>query len=128
MVATEVKNLAEQTNEATQQIGRRVEELRTTAASAADAVDRIATTIHLVDQAQSAIVAAVTQQAALTEGMGGDVHDLARDAAAMAEGSTLLGEATQAARLTAGDSQAAANRLSLVAERLQQVVGEFRLR
>jgi methyl-accepting chemotaxis protein len=127
VVATEVKTLAEETQRAADQIAGRVEALRTTASSAAGAVDRIAATIGRVDQAQVAIGEVVRRQATLAQAMRADVTVLAAESQELASGSDRVSTASAAARRTADESAEASRRLAEVASRMRELVGRFRL-
>ncbi len=67
VVAAEVKELANQTAKATEEIGRKIGEIQTATGTTVDSISRIVTTINTVRQSASAIAGAVEQQGAATE-------------------------------------------------------------
>jgi methyl-accepting chemotaxis protein len=66
VVANEVKNLANQTGHATDEISQQIDEIRETTRRAVDAVSSIASAIRDVEGISSAIAAAIEQQSAAT--------------------------------------------------------------
>ena len=125
VVATEVKNLADETSQATDQIARRVESLRATASAAATAVDHISSTITRVDQAQEVISDVVRRQTMLARDMGQEVGGLSGTADAMAGSSERAVDVASAAGRTAAETTRAARDLDEVAQTVRRLVGGF---
>jgi methyl-accepting chemotaxis protein len=93
IVASEVKQLANQTARATGQIGA----IQTATSSAVEAIRHIGHTIVGIDEIASAIAAAVDQQAAATSKIARNVHEAADGTT---EVSRSIGEVTRAASET----------------------------
>ena len=126
VVAEEVKKLARETARATEDITARIAGLQADAAGAGRAIEDIVTGIHGVDEGQTAIAAAVEEQAATVGEMASTVAQAAAGTASMAAGiaevDALAGQTSQAASEAAG----AAERLERMAGRLGALVGDFR--
>ncbi len=67
VVAAEVKELATQTTKATEQIGRKIDEIQSATNVTVESISRIVKTIGVIQEAAQAISAAVEQQGAATE-------------------------------------------------------------
>src|SRR5205814_2109306 len=81
VVAEEVKQLADQTSQATEKIRQRIEAVR----QAAGAIERITETIVEVDRAQQSIADSVQAQSANAHAMTGSVDAVTAGAQAMAD-------------------------------------------
>lgn len=77
VVAGEVKELAGQTAEATEEIARRIEAIQSDAAAAVSSITQIAAVIRDVTDHQAAIAAAVEEQSATTADVSRGVNDAA---------------------------------------------------
>jgi methyl-accepting chemotaxis protein len=77
VVAGEVKDLAQQTAAATDDIARRISAIQSTSAEATAAISRIGEVINEINDHQGAIAAAVEQQNATTGEMGRNVAEAA---------------------------------------------------
>jgi len=66
VVASEVKNLANQTARATEEISRQVDSVRDAVGGSVDAVNRIAGSIDEIDEVTASVAAAVEEQSAAT--------------------------------------------------------------
>ncbi len=80
VVANEVKDLAQETSTATEDISRRVEQIQTDSASAVSAIGQIAEVIAQINGYQSTIAAAVEEQTATTGEMARNVAEAAGSA------------------------------------------------
>ncbi|MDO5698639.1 MAG: methyl-accepting chemotaxis protein [Dermatophilus congolensis] len=80
VVANEVKDLAQETSVATEDISRRVEQIQEDSASAVTAIGQIAEVIAQINGYQSTIAAAVEEQTATTAEMARNVSDAAESA------------------------------------------------
>jgi methyl-accepting chemotaxis protein len=85
VVAGSVKQLAEQTAAATEDVGTTVREIQAGSGSAGAAIDGIASTIRTVNDNQAAIASAVEQQTATTNDIGRGATEAARGAAEIAD-------------------------------------------
>jgi methyl-accepting chemotaxis protein len=75
VVAAEVKQLADQTSRATQEIAAQIAEMQTSTASAVDSIRAIAATMEEVNRATLGIASAVEQQEASTNEISRNVSD-----------------------------------------------------
>ncbi|PPK97308.1 methyl-accepting chemotaxis protein [Kineococcus xinjiangensis] len=127
VVAGEVKELAQQTARATEDITRRVGVIQADSANAATAIGHISETIERINSFQVTIAAAVEEQTATTGEMNRNVNDVATGADQIA---SRIGGVADAARTTTegvGQSQQATAELAGMAAQLQTVVARFRL-
>jgi methyl-accepting chemotaxis protein len=85
VVAGEVKSLATQTARSTQEIARRISEVRNATRQAVAAVARIEETISAIDAVSSGVASAVEKQAAATMGIGFNVTETEAAARDMGE-------------------------------------------
>ncbi|WP_432514399.1 methyl-accepting chemotaxis protein [Kineococcus sp. SYSU DK001] len=127
VVAGEVKELAQQTARATEEIVGRVNATQADAASAAAAISEITEVISRIDGLQATIAAAVEEQSATTSEMVRNVTEVSNGSQEITN--NISGIASAASRTTAdaGATQAAADEVSGVARELQAAVGAFRL-
>jgi methyl-accepting chemotaxis protein len=80
VVAAEVKSLASQTARSTEDINRQVAEIQTVSASAVGAMSDVGLRIGEIDEATSAILSAIEQQAAATQEITRNVTETASSA------------------------------------------------
>ncbi|MFC4169802.1 methyl-accepting chemotaxis protein [Pseudoroseomonas aestuarii] len=113
VVASEVKNLAGQTARATEEISSQITAMRQATGAAVEAISGIAGTIAEVDRISGSIAAAVEQQGAAT-------REIARAAAAAAQGTGEVAQRSGEVRGAAGEAQQEVGRLSEAAASLQQ--------
>ncbi len=127
VVATEVKTLAEETQEATAQITDRVEALRTTAGAAARAVADISASMTQVDAAQGAIDVAVETQTRLADAIAQGMTALDDGAAVVRDLAGRGREGSRTTRLTATDNHETSASISSVTRQLSAAIDRFRL-
>ncbi|MBC7952063.1 MAG: methyl-accepting chemotaxis protein [Rhodospirillaceae bacterium] len=85
VVANEVKNLANQTQRATGEIGAQISEMQAIASRAAEAMTGISASIHDVEESSTTIAAAVEEQSAATAEISRTVQDTSTAAAQVTE-------------------------------------------
>ncbi|WP_433616513.1 methyl-accepting chemotaxis protein [Dactylosporangium sp. CA-139114] len=127
VVAGEVKELANQTAQATEDIGQRLAAIQRDSAGAAEALALVAGTIERIAGSQHAITAAVGEQGGIRDQIRGDA---ARAGDGTAEAITRIATARQASDETnaaATDTKAAAADLAGMAIGLRETVSRFRL-
>ncbi|GAB7190496.1 hypothetical protein NUM3379_12020 [Kineococcus sp. NUM-3379] len=126
VVAGEVKELAQQTARATEDISARVAAIQADTGGAVDAISRITATIERINDIQTTIAAAVEEQTATTNEMNRNVSDAAAGSQEIA--GSIEGVAAAAHVTTEGVLQAqhAAEELSRMSSELQGVVARFR--
>jgi methyl-accepting chemotaxis protein len=126
VVANEVKDLAQETAKATEDIGRRVEAIQADTRAAVEAIAEVSTIIGRINDYQTTIASSVEEQTATTNEMSRNVAEAATGSSEIA--SNIAGVAMAAQTTSAGvtQSQAAANELARLATELQQLVNQFR--
>ncbi|PPK67169.1 methyl-accepting chemotaxis protein [Actinokineospora auranticolor] len=97
VVAGEVKDLAQETANATEDIGRRVAAIQTDTEAAVSAIGQIVQVIERVNQFQSAIAASVEEQSATSD-------EVSRSVAEAASGSNSIASAITEVATAAGDT------------------------
>lgn len=125
VVAAEVKNLANQTAKATEQIGGQIGAIQDATESAASSIEGIAATIGQVDEIATNIASAVQQQSSATQEIARNVEQAA---AGTGEVSSNISGVTQAVAETgsaASEIQGAADELSRQSETLRTEVDGF---
>ncbi|WP_413208167.1 methyl-accepting chemotaxis protein [Rhodospirillum sp. A1_3_36] len=125
VVAGEVKNLANQTSRATDEIGKQIGGVQQATAEAVQAISSIVDVISQIDRISTTVSAAIEQQDVATRGIAESTQ---RAAAGTQQASGTINEVTQAAEETgsaAGQVLAAAQALSKQASDLQDQVGGF---
>jgi methyl-accepting chemotaxis protein len=127
VVAGEVKDLAQETAKATDDITRRVAAIQDDTANAAAAIEQIVGIVSRISEYQTVIAAAVEQQTATTHEMNRNVAEAAENSRQIA--SNIAGVADAAAITTEGVSRShrAAERLAHMSNELHGLVARFRL-
>jgi methyl-accepting chemotaxis protein len=141
VVAIEVKELAKQTAEATEDISRRIAAIQSSTGESVDAIGQISKVIEEVNGVSRTIASAVEQQSATTKEIAQNVSQVASASEmvsrGVAESATASQEITKniagvdtAAKQTAqgaAQTQTAGAELSKMAEELQSLVGKFKV-
>ena len=127
VVAGEVKELAQQTAHATEQVVNRIATTQSDAAAATAAIAQINEVIGRIDALQMSVSAAVEQQSATTAEMVRNVTEVSTGTQEIS--SNINGIATAATQTTESASETAttAAEVSRAAAQLRQLVGAFRL-
>ena len=126
VVAGEVKDLAQETARATEDISRRVAAIQADTEGAVVSIERISQVIAQISDFQATIAAAVEEQTATTDEMSRSVQDVATRGEAI---STSVDGVAAAADTTAGGATAtkeAAAELRDLAGELTALVSQFR--
>ncbi|WP_337062275.1 methyl-accepting chemotaxis protein [Kineococcus sp. G2] len=126
VVAGEVKELAQQTARATEEITGRVNATQADASAAAGAIGGITEVISRIDALQATIAAAVEEQSATTNEMVRNVSEVSTGSREIA--ANISGIAATATQTTvgAGHTATTAGEVSRAAAELQQLVSAFR--
>jgi methyl-accepting chemotaxis protein len=126
VVANEVKELAQETAKATEDISQRIQAIQTDTEAAVAAISEISTIIAQINDTQATIASAVEEQTATTNEMGRNVAEAATGAGDIA--TNITGVARTAADTTsaASSTSEAAEELARLASGLQGLVGQFR--
>ncbi|WP_116115900.1 methyl-accepting chemotaxis protein [Austwickia chelonae] len=125
VVANEVKDLAQETAKATEDISHRVEQIQIDTEAAVAAISEISAIIAQINDTQATIASAVEEQTATTNEMSRNVSDAASGAGQIAG---YVDEVSQAAADTNGaveDTSAAAQELASRSHELQSLIGRF---
>ncbi|WP_243056720.1 methyl-accepting chemotaxis protein [Nocardioides sp. SR21] len=126
VVANEVKELAQETARATEDIARRVDAIQADTTGAVHAIGEIAAIIGSINDYQGTIASAVEEQTATTNEMSRNVADAADGVGQIAENMTSVAQAAGSATEAAAESQAAAEELAGVSGQLRALVTGFR--
>ncbi|WP_433825251.1 methyl-accepting chemotaxis protein [Actinoplanes sp. CA-015351] len=128
VVAGEVKELAQETAKATEDISQRVQAIQADTDSAVAAITRIGEVIARIDQFQTTIASAVEEQTATTSEMNRNVATAASGAARIAENIGYVSTAAGQSRTAVASGQQAAAELAALADDLNNLVGRFQYR
>ncbi|GII22844.1 methyl-accepting chemotaxis protein [Planosporangium mesophilum] len=127
VVASEVKDLAQETARATEDISRRVEAIQSDTTNAVTAIGEISRIIARINDYQLTIASAVEQQTATTSEMSRSVGDAAQGASDIAGNIAGVAHAAEATTASLADSGRTVAELGSLAAEMQSVVGRFRL-
>ncbi|MBG0565734.1 methyl-accepting chemotaxis protein [Actinoplanes sp. NEAU-A11] len=125
VVAGEVKELAQETARATEDVTARVAAIEGDTARAVTAIDAISARIAQVNDYQTAIAAAVEEQAATTAEMARNISEAADGSREIATGIGTVSGAMEGTRQSVAAAHQAAGELSATAQRLTGLVGRF---
>ncbi|GIE29528.1 hypothetical protein Ait01nite_025730 [Actinoplanes italicus] len=126
VVAGEVKELAQETARATEDIIRRVDAIQSGTTSAVAAIGEIAAVIQRVSDYQTTIASAVEEQTATTAEMNRSVSDTAQAADAIAVNVSTVAEAAQHTTHGVTEAQQATAELAGMSANLRALVSHFR--
>ncbi|WP_432571695.1 methyl-accepting chemotaxis protein [Kineococcus sp. SYSU DK005] len=127
VVAGEVKELAQQTARATEDIGRRVGSIQADTAGAVTAIASITEVIGRINDLQTTIASAVEEQTATTGEMSRSIAEAAGSADRIGSGVDGVSAATDATDRSVVSTRDAAGEVRGVTEQLRTLVGRFRL-
>jgi methyl-accepting chemotaxis protein len=127
VVAHEVKDLAQETAKATDDISARISAIQTDTAGAVEAIEQITLVIAKINDYQNTIAAAVEEQTATTREMSRSVNEAAIGTSEIAENITGVAQAAAATSSGVVDSQRAAAELSRMSDEMDGLVGRFTL-
>ncbi|MBT3922875.1 MAG: PAS domain-containing protein [Nitrospina sp.] len=122
VVANEVKELANQTAKATEEISNKIQAIQGNTNDAVEVIASITEIISRINDISSTIASAVEEQSATTAEIGRNVSEASRGSSEITE--NISGVATAAESTTTGatDTQQAAAELSKMASKLQEIV------
>ncbi|HET6532244.1 MAG TPA: methyl-accepting chemotaxis protein [Actinoplanes sp.] len=126
VVASEVKDLAQETAKATEEISARVEAIQGDTRGAVEAIAQITHVISKINEYQTAIASAVEQQTATTSEMNRSVTEAATGSGDIANNISGVAEATRAAAAGIAESQQATAELARLGSELQALVSSYR--
>ncbi|SFL76962.1 methyl-accepting chemotaxis protein [Geodermatophilus ruber] len=125
VVASEVKELAQETARATEDISRRVEAIQADTAGAVEAIGQISAVIAEINDFQATIAAAVEEQTATSNEMNRNVAEAASGSRDIAAAITGLAAGTQQTNDRVSDAQRASAELARMSGELQAAVRRF---
>jgi methyl-accepting chemotaxis protein len=127
VVASEVKDLAQETAKATEEITAQVAAIQAESEGAVAAIGRIATVISTISEYTTTIASAVEEQTATTGEIARSVSDAAEGSSSIAE--NIHGVTTAAQQVTDGATQTSttAAELATTAAELRTTVAAFRI-
>ena len=127
VVANEVKELAKQTAQATEDISQRIEAIQAGSEGAVEAIGKVSTIIGTINDISSTIAAAVEEQTVTTNEITRNVSEASRGSGEIAENITGVATAAQNTTKGANETLGAAKGLSEMASQLQQLVDRFKV-
>jgi methyl-accepting chemotaxis protein len=127
VVANEVKELAKQTSNATEDISRKIEAIQTDAKAAVGAIGSISGIIAQVNEIAGTIAAAVEEQSATSREMSRNLMEAAKGAEEVAQNIQGVAQAAQNTSHGASDSLKAAKQLAESSTKLRSLVDQFKL-
>ncbi|WP_349357887.1 HAMP domain-containing methyl-accepting chemotaxis protein [Stappia sp.] len=125
VVAAEVKELAEQTTRATDQIGRQISEIQGATGLAVTDIEGITATIREMDQIAATIASAVEEQGAATQEIARNVQTAAAGTGAVSESIVHLSATAEQTGGASSEVLSAATDLNTQAESLRAEIDRF---
>ncbi|MFC3739403.1 methyl-accepting chemotaxis protein [Paractinoplanes deccanensis] len=127
VVAGEVKELAQETARATEDISARVQQIQADTAGAVEAISEITSVITQINDFQTTIASAVEEQTATTSEMNRGVAAAAEGVGGIAANIDGLAGSSRVTNEGVAQSRDAVTELTETARRLQTLVGHFRV-
>jgi methyl-accepting chemotaxis protein len=127
VVAQEVKELANQTSEATEGISARIQSIQGDVERSIEAIGRITEIIGRINDIQTTIAASVEEQSAICDDIRVSTNQTATDGASIAESISGVANAARSTSEGTAMTMRAAEDLAEMANELQQLVQKFRV-
>lgn len=127
VVASEVKDLAQETARATGDISHKVAAIQADTAGAVTAIGEISHIIGQINEFQTTIASAVEEQTATTQQMSRNVSDAAGSGYQVAETITEVATSVQLTTTGAHEARRAAGQLALMSTQMRDLVDRFQL-
>lgn len=127
VVAEEVKDLAQETAKATEDIARRVEAIQADSGSAVEAISRISAIIDKIHETQSTIASAVEEQTSVTNEMSRSATEASAGSSEIAASISDVADAASAANRGVGATLESSSELTRMSVGLSEVLMGFRL-
>jgi methyl-accepting chemotaxis protein len=125
VVANEVKELAQETAKATEDIARRVLAIQGDTTAAVAAIEEISSIVAQISDRQTTIASAVEEQTATTSEMSRSVQEAANGTTEIATNITGVSTAAESTTQALGQTRTAVDELSRMASDLRTTVGRF---
>ena len=126
VVASEVKDLAQETAKATEDIARRVEAIQVDTRSAVDAIAEISSIIASINDYQLTIASAVEEQTATTNEMSRSVTEAATGSGEIASNAAGVAQTAEVSNIAIADLGGRVDDLAGIASELHSKVSTFR--
>ena len=126
VVANEVKELAKQTGQATEDISQKIGAIQHDTEGAVVAIGSITKVINQISDIANTIASAVEEQSVTTNEMSRNVTEAARGSNEIVQNITGVAQAAQNTASGATQTQAAAQELAQTAAELQSLVNQFK--
>ncbi|MFB9320304.1 methyl-accepting chemotaxis protein [Cryptosporangium minutisporangium] len=126
VVANEVKDLAQETAKATEDISHRVEAIQADTDSAVVAIEEISEIIAKINDYQMTIASAVEEQTATTNEMSRSIAEASTGSASIADNIASVAAAARTTSATVGETRRSAEHLAGMSTQLQSLVARFR--
>jgi methyl-accepting chemotaxis protein len=127
VVASEVKDLAQETAKATEDISRRVEAIQADTSGAVAAIEEISVVIERISEFQTTIASAVEEQTATTAEMNRSVAEAAGGAGEIAQTITGVAESARMTSEGVAETRQATAELARMSTELNGLVSSFRI-
>jgi methyl-accepting chemotaxis protein len=127
VVANEVKDLAQETARATEDISRRVEAIQTDTASAVAAIGQISQIIAQINDYQLTIASAVEEQTATTNEMSRSVAEAASGSVEIASNVADIAQTNRKATESVGGARQSASELARMSDEMNVLVARFKV-
>ena len=126
VVANEVKDLANETAKATEQITQRIQAIQQDAGKSREALTEISGVIARMNEISATIASAVEEQTATTNEIARNVAEAARGGSQVTDNIELVAKNARSTAGGAQDTLAAAGELAKMAAELQKTVAQFK--
>ena len=126
VVANEVKELANQTAKATDEISSKIKAIQNDTSGAVDAIGEISMIIHQINDISNTIASAVEEQTATTAEIGRNVNEAAKGSTEITENINGVAQAAKDTSQGILQTQSAASELAKMAADLKKLVSQFK--
>jgi len=127
VVANEVKELAKQTGDATEDIGNKIAAIQHDTQGAVAAIQQISGIINQVNDIANTIASAVEEQSVTTSEMSRNVSEASKGSNEIVQNITGVAQAAQSTASGAAETRAAAQELARLASELYSAVSQFKV-
>ena len=127
VVANEVKELAKQTEHATEEIGEKIKIIKENTSGAVEEIGSIRGVIDKISHISSVIATAVEEQSATTNEMSRTVTEAAKGASEISHNINGVAQAAQGTSNSVAESQKATDHLTAMSAELRELVGRFKI-
>lgn len=126
VVANEVKELAKQTGQATEDIIRKIAMIQDDTSEAVMAIEQVTGIIRQINETQNAIASAVEEQSAMTGEISRNISEVAAGSGEIARNITKVADAAQSTSTGTEGTLSAAAEIEDMAEELLRLVGDVK--